>query len=184
MILELALYPVPKVATDDRRMLALMHLTLMSDLADVDRVRQDLVEMASAERPAAGRPPCPVDPDRKPDILGVEELLEPDDASGLQIPSKDHPYDRSMIFNAMQGAVFDPVAEWDHPAHPYPLLLGGCDLVPDPLAGDLPFELGEGQEDVQGQPAHAGRRIERLGDRDEGDPMGVEQFDQLGEVGE
>ena len=58
------------------------------------------------------------------------------------------------------------------------------DLVPDPLAGDLPLELGEGQQHIEGQPSHAGRGVERLGHRDEGDAMGIERLDQLGEVGE
>jgi hypothetical protein len=30
-----------------------------------------------------------------------------------------------------------------HPAHPHSLLFRGGDLVPDPLARDLPLELGE-----------------------------------------
>ena len=37
---------------------------------------------------------------------------------------------------------------------------------------------------LRGQSSHAGRCVERLGDRDERHLMGVEQLDQLGEVGE
>ena len=40
------------------------------------------------------------------------------------------------------------------------------------------------EKDVQGQSSHAGRGVERLGDRDERHLMGVECLDQLGEVGE
>src|SRR5450631_3065296 len=43
---------------------------------------------------------------------------------------------------------------------------------------------GEGQQHIEGQSPHAGRRIERLGHRNEGDAIFVEQLDQLGEVGE
>ncbi len=39
------------------------------------------------------------------------------------------------------------------------------------LAGDLALELGEGQQHVQGQPSHAGGRVEGLGHRDEGDAV-------------
>jgi hypothetical protein len=49
-----------------------------------------------------------------------------------------------MIIDDVQGAVLDPVAQRDHAAHPHSLLLRGGDLVPDPLACDLPLELGEG----------------------------------------
>src|SRR5467141_2357142 len=50
------------------------------------------------------------------------------------------------------------------------------------LGGDLPFELGKGQEHVEGQPAHGGSGIELLGDRHKRYAMGIEQIDQFGEV--
>ena len=65
-----------------------------------------------------------------------------------------------------------------------PFALGGGDLVPDPFPDDLPLELGKGQKDVEGQPAHAGGGVEGLGDRDEGHAMPVEQLHQPGEVGQ
>ena len=46
------------------------------------------------------------------------------------------------------------------------------------------LELGKGQQHVEGQTAHGGRGIELLGHRHEGDAVGVEQLDQLGEVRE
>jgi hypothetical protein len=81
-------------------------------------------------------------------------------------------------------AVQDPIAQRYEAAYPNALLLRGGDLVADALADDLPFELGEGEQHVEGQSPHAGRRIEGLGDGDERDAMGVEWLDQLGEVGQ
>ena len=46
------------------------------------------------------------------------------------------------------------------------------------------FELSEGEQHVEGQSSHAGRRIEGLGDGNERDAVGVEELDQLGEVGQ
>ena len=43
--------------------------------------------------------------------------------------------------------------------------------VVNPLAGDLALELGEGQQHVEGQPPHAGGRVEGLGHRDEVDAV-------------
>jgi hypothetical protein len=83
-----------------------------------------------------------------------------------------------------QLAILDLVPQRGDPAHPHALALGGCDLVADALAGDLALELGERQEDVEGEPPHRGRRIELLGDGDEGHVMPVEQLDDLGEVHE
>jgi hypothetical protein len=48
---------------------------------------------------------------------------------------------------------------------------------------DLAFELGKGQQDIEGQPPHAAGGIERLRHRHERHCVGVEQFDQLGEIG-
>ena len=58
------------------------------------------------------------------------------------------------------------------------------DLVAYPLADHLALELGKGEQHIEGEPAHAGSRVERLGDRHERNPVLIEQFDQLGEIGE
>ena len=65
-----------------------------------------------------------------------------------------------------------------------PFFLGGSDLVADAFTGDFPLELGEGQQDVQGQPSHAGGGVELLGDRHERDAAAVEDIDELGKIGE
>ncbi len=62
------------------------------------------------------------------------------------------------------------VAERDQTTHPHSLLLGGGDLVADPLARHLALELGEGQQDIERQASHRARGIELLGNRDERHP--------------
>ena len=89
-----------------------------------------------------------------------------------------------MIIDDLQGAILDPVAQRDHASHPHSLLLRSGDLISDPLPCDLPLEPGERQQRVKGQTSHAGRSVERLGHRDEGDVMLVECLDQFGEVSE
>ena len=76
------------------------------------------------------------------------------------------------------------IAERHGSADPEALALGGRDLVAHPLADHLALELGEGEQHVEREPAHAGGGVERLGDRDERHPVLIEQLDQLGEVGE
>src|SRR6202011_5347594 len=71
-----------------------------------------------------------------------------------------------------------------HATHPHALLLRGGDLVADALSCDLALELGEGQQNVQGQATHRGRRVELLRHRHEGDALRIEDLDDLGEVGE
>ena len=81
------------------------------------------------------------------------------------------------------GVVDDELAvchiktQWRHAAHPHALFLGGGDLVADAFAGDFPLELGEGKQDIQRQPSHAGGGVELLGDRNERYAAAVEDLD-------
>jgi len=45
------------------------------------------------------------------------------------------------------------------------------------MMGDLALELRERQQHVQGRPTHAGRRVERLGDRDKARSSFVERLE-------
>ena len=67
-------------------------------------------------------------------------------------------------------------------ADPFPLPPGGRHLVPGALRDDLPFELRERQEDVQGQAAERTRRIELLRHGDEADEVPVENLDDPREI--
>ena len=80
----------------------------------------------------------------------------------LEIAPKKVAHEYSVLLDDMECPVLDPVAKRNHSAHPDALLLRRGDLVPDAFAGELALELGEGQQDVQGQSPHAGCRVERL----------------------
>ena len=54
MFSEQVLNPVPSIRIDDRGVKAVVHSTFVCQLPDVDWVRQDLIEMAAADEPAAG----------------------------------------------------------------------------------------------------------------------------------
>jgi hypothetical protein len=47
---------------------------------------------------------------------------------------------------------------------------------------DLALELGEGEQHIEREPAHAGGSVERLGDRDERHALRVKNLDDLGEI--
>ena len=102
----------------------------------------------------------------------------------VEIAREDQANCRRFFLHDDQFSVPDLIAQRDHPADPKALLLRGCDLVADTLARDLSLELSEGQQHVERQPSHAAGGVERLGHRDEGDAMAVEQLHELGEVGE
>jgi hypothetical protein len=124
--------------------------------------------LAAAEGPRLGA-----------DVFGSEVPDKFVDAGDLKISAEDHPDPLGFLLDDGEFAVLQLVAQGEGAAHPKSLALGGSDLAADPLGGDLPLELGKGQKYVEGQPAHGRRRIELLGDRDEGDVMGIEQLDQF-----
>ena len=77
-----------------------------------------------------------------------------------------------------------PITErWDA-THPHPFSFRGGDLVADAFADDLALELREGQQNIQGQAPHRGRRVELLRDRNERCAPGIEDLDDLGKIGE
>jgi hypothetical protein len=60
------------------------------------------------------------------------------------------------------------------------MLSNGSYLVTDALAGDFPLKLSEGKQDVQGQPAHRGGRIELPGNGNKAHAPGIERLNDLG----
>ena len=69
-----------------------------------------------------------------------------------------------LVCNDCDLSVLGLIAQGDHTADPKALAFGGADLVADALGGDLPLELGEGQQDIESEPAHRGRGVELLSD--------------------
>src|SRR5208337_884445 len=114
---------IPKVLIDDRRMLAFVDSAFMGDAADIDRVRQEFVDVPPAEQAAAGRAARAIDANRNPQILGVEGLLKADDASRFEIAPEQGAHDRCMIIDDAQSAILDPIAQRNRAAHPHSLLL-------------------------------------------------------------
>ena len=82
----------------------------------------------------------------------------------MQVAAKDMTDRFGLVRNDCDLSVFGLVAQWDHTADPKALAFGGADLVADALRGDLPLELGEGQQDIESEPPHRGRGVELLGD--------------------
>jgi uncharacterized protein YndB with AHSA1/START domain len=81
-----------------------------------------------------------------------------------------------------QLLVFRVIAEGHGTPGPFAVASGCRELVPDAFGRQLPLKLGKGQQDVQGEAAHGGSRVELLGDGDERDRPAIEGFDQPGEI--
>lgn len=80
---------------------------------------------------------------------------------------KDTPYRLSFAWIHHQFAVDEVITERWFSTCPLATSFHGRDFVADPVRRYLAFKLREGQKDVQHEPSHTVRRIERLCDRNE-----------------
>jgi hypothetical protein len=123
MLARQALDPIPGLPIDDRIMKAFIGMTLVSQPPRVDRVRQDLVQMPSADQPAAYALTAKISSNWQPDVLLIHESREPHDGANLEIAAKEIAHESGMLLDDMERPVLDPVAERNHTTHPDALLL-------------------------------------------------------------
>jgi len=164
--------------------LAGVELALVCNPTDVNRVRQQPVEVPAREGFSAA-----LDAARRraalcaePEAVGL--LLDPAHAAELAIKGEDTTHGLSLNRVDDERALACVVAERHVAAHPHALLLRSGDLVADPFAGHLALELSKGQQHIEGQPPHRARGTELLGDRHERHALGVKDLDQPRKIGE
>src|SRR5712671_2692179 len=164
----------PALIVDQGRLLTGIEGTLVRNLAGVNWVREQCVEMTAREGFAAapGAIRCRAAFRPKPETVGL--LLDPAHAAELTIESEDAAYRLGLGRVDDERALVDVIAQRHIAAHPHTLLLRGGDLVADAFTGDLTLELGKGQQHVERQAPHRARRVELLRHRDERHSLGVE----------
>src|ERR1700758_1125036 len=162
---------------DDRRVVAGMGLPLMNNLAEIGAVLQHQVERPARKWFAADEAAASARPRLALDAAGVEFLLQKPDRAEFGIAAEYRAHDFRLAVDDEEFAVLYPIPKRRHATHPHPLPFRGGDLVPDALADDLALELRKGQQNVQGQASHRGRRVELLGDRNEGRTSGIKNLD-------
>src|SRR3984893_5095377 len=146
-------------------MLAAMHLTPIGDFADVEPVLEQMGERAHAEADTAALAAIATAIDLGPDALPIKLRDQSPHGANVQIPAKDGVDHLRFLAHDFELLVEAAIAERHGSADPETLALGRGDLVAHPLADHLAFKLGKGEQHVEREPAHAGRGIERLGDR-------------------
>ena len=132
----------------------------MRDVAGIDRVLEDRVELAAGEGAAAISSSLAIDPARGLDARICQLLCNQPDIAELAVAIIDVAHDGGVILDDGKAAPIGLVAQRRGSPHPHALGLGGGNLVPDPLGGDLALELGEGEQHVQGQSPHRGGSVE------------------------
>src|ERR1700730_1476026 len=129
-------------------MLARVADALVTDLTHIDRVSQQGIKSSTRERLTTRFDSIFGDTDLRVDAISVEFFLEQPHATELTIAREDMSHGGGFGFVYDQLAVAHLVPERHQAAHPDTLALGGGDLVADALAGHLPLELREREQDV------------------------------------
>ena len=181
---ECAVHRIPGMRIDDGGMLAFVVGPLVDDLADVKVVLEEGVEGPARDGLSAGLVAHGVDAHLADDAGRIQMGLECADGAEFPVVREDVADGLGLFGIDHQGAVLGVVAERHIPTHPQAFLLGGGNLVANALPRDFAFELGEGQQHIQGQASHGCRGVELLGDGDERGGAGIEALNHLGEVGE
>jgi hypothetical protein len=116
------------------------------------------------------------------DIFSAEFSHQVGCRADLDEPVENHPDGRGFGLVHDQLAIFHVIAERNKAAHPHAFLAGGRKLVAYALADHLTLELSEGKQDIEREPPHRGRGVERLGDADKCHAVAVEGFDEFGKI--
>jgi len=142
---EDALHLVKQFLINDGFMLAFIYFVLVPDHASVNRIFEQLTECSGAEYYPANFPAIFVRADLGPISLCskfVDQLRH-----GLKLGISPEQVTDSLSFLLIhhQLAVTEFISKGNGASHPNALFLGGRNLVADTLAGNLAFELSEGQ---------------------------------------
>src|SRR6266849_4979005 len=110
---------------------------------------------ADAEPDAAAH--ATVEPGNRlgPNAASVEVLDQGAHRAQFEVAPEDDPDHLGLLRHDHELLVDAAVAERNRAPDPDALALGGRDLVAHPFPDHLPFELGEGEQHIEGEPAHA-----------------------------
>ena len=93
---------VPGFQVDDRRMKAIVDLPFVAQPSDIDRVRQDPVEVTPGHQGATAPSAAPAHPDRRANVLGVKGGLEAHHAADFEITAKEHADEFGLLFDNVE----------------------------------------------------------------------------------
>ena len=167
LLAQLGLNGFEQTSIDNGGLLASQGLSLEDHLADVKPVAKQMGEWTACEGDAPDGFACLESPHLGDNASCAQVRHQQVEAAELEIAAKDVADTVGLGFIDGDLPVLGVVSQWRHAADPQALALGGGDLVPDALGGDLPLELGKRQQHVEGQPPHRGRRVELLRHGDE-----------------
>src|ERR1700733_2371935 len=133
--------PIPDLSVDDRSVQTVVDLALVAKSSNIDRVREEPVDVATREKAAAYCSASSSDPNRRANVFGIKSGLESNHAANPEVAPKKLANELGMFLHDTKGTIFHPISKWDCAAHPDASLFRGGDFVPDTLARDFALEL-------------------------------------------
>ena len=121
---------IPRLKVDDRAVQAVVDLPLVAKPSDIDRVREDPVDVASRDQAAARRSARSNNSNRQSNIFCIENDLQSHHAAKLKVAPEEVANEFRVLLNDVKSAVFDPISEWNRAAHPDAPLLSKRRLCP------------------------------------------------------
>src|SRR6266446_9605292 len=184
MALEQLLHLLPLYRIDNGRMFAVVEFFLVTELARVGGVGQELMQVAFDKGLTTQLASFAGHPSLGPPASTLQLLNYRQQGLVLQVKIKDGPNSSRFlgVDHQPENLGVNVVAQDRHSSRPLPLAPGRGDLVTRALGDDLALELGERKKNVQHQPAHGGSAIELLGDGNEGDVVLFKDADDAGEI--
>jgi hypothetical protein len=145
----MAWYTVPCRPIDNGIVPAIINLPLVVDLAEVDRVGEQLVDMAARKWSAPNLPAGRKYAARRMDLILAHLSGDQPNIPQFEVSREDLSYERCMVLDDLEAATVGLVTDRRDASHPHALGLGGSDLVANALCGHLTLELREAQQHVE-----------------------------------
>ena len=109
---------LPCLKVDDRAVQAVVDLPLVAKPSDIDRVREDPVDVATRHKAAARRFARSNNSNRQSHIFCIENGLHSHHAAKLKVALEEVSNEFRVLLNDVKRAIFHPITEWNRAAHP------------------------------------------------------------------
>ena len=162
-LFQFFLYLTPPLGCYDRLLLATVDLLAVPDIARIDWVRKDMMNVAAIEQAAARLLPSSCFSLARTQLQPFSCLFYPTDRPMLFVKIEERSDDLASVSLIASVLPFGSYPKDTLPPHPQALAFRGSNLVSNPFRRHFAFELRKREQHVQCQASHAGGCVERLG---------------------
>jgi len=151
---------IPGGAIDDRLVECSVALPIVFNFTEVNGIGEQPVDLPARERRAAKLPATGTGAHWGVEVFARQGTDQQADIAQIEIAAIDLSDEIGFARIDVQRAAVGRIAQRRRTAHPHALGLRRSNLVAHALGDDLAFELGEAEQHIEGQPAHARGGVE------------------------